>query len=99
MAGSGSLGPGAVVVGTGFGCFRHVRALRAAGLDVRAVVGRDPRKTAERARRFDVPLALGSFDETLALPGVDALTIATPPLTHAELALRAISAGKHLICE
>jgi predicted dehydrogenase len=53
MGGHESLG--AVVVGTGFGCFTHVRALRAAGFDVLGVVGRDPAKTAERARRFEVP--------------------------------------------
>jgi predicted dehydrogenase len=88
-----------VVAGTGFGCFTHVRALRNAGLDVVALVGRDSRKTDERARRFGVPLALTSFREALALPGVDAVTIATPPHTHAELALGALAAGKHVICE
>jgi len=30
---------------------------------------------------------------------VQAVTIATPPHTHAEIALKAIAAGKHLICE
>ena len=30
--------PGVVVVGTGFGCITHVRALRAAGFDVLAIV-------------------------------------------------------------
>ena len=44
---------GAVVVGAGFGCLTHAPALRAAGFAVRALVGRDPRRTAERARRFD----------------------------------------------
>jgi predicted dehydrogenase len=76
-----------------------VRALRAAGFDVLAVVGRDPAKTAARARAFEVPQACSSFDDALQLPGVDAVTIATPPHTHAELALEAIAAGKHLICE
>ncbi len=90
---------GAAVVGTGFGCYTHVRALRAAGFDVLAVVGRDPRKTAERAALFDVPAALTSIDDALALPGVDAITIATPPHTHAPLALRAIAAGRHVLCE
>jgi predicted dehydrogenase len=92
-------GIGAIVVGTGFGCFTHVRALRAAGIEVRAVVGTDPEKTAERAGRFDVPLALTSLDEALSLRGVDVITIATPPHTHAELALAAIAAGRHVICE
>ena len=65
---------GAVVVGTGFGCYTHVRALRAAGFDVHAVVGRDPAKTTERAALFDVPAALTSLDDAMALPGVDAVT-------------------------
>ncbi len=90
---------GVVVVGTGFGCYTHVRALRAAGFDVLAVVGRDPAKTAERAALFEVPGALTSLDEALALPGVDAVTIATPPHTHAALALQAIAAGRHVLCE
>jgi predicted dehydrogenase len=90
---------GVVVVGTGFGCITHVRALRAAGLDVLAVVGRDPERTRERARKFGVPVALTSLDRALALDGVDAVTIATPPHTHGDIALTAIAAGKHVICE
>jgi len=88
-----------VVAGTGFGCVTHVRALRAAGFEVLAVVGRDPARTADRASAFGVPLALTSFDEALALDRVDAVTIATPPHTHRELALAAIGAGKHVLCE
>jgi len=90
---------GAVVVGSGFGCFTHVRALRGAGFEVRALVGRDPAKTNERARRFGVSRALSSLSDALALPGVDAVTIATPPHTHAALALAALAADKHVICE
>jgi predicted dehydrogenase len=90
---------GVVVVGTGFGCVTHVRALRAAGFEVVALVGRDPARTAERARLFDVPVALTSVDEALALAGVEAVTVATPPHTHADIALAAIGAGKHVICE
>ena len=91
--------PGVVVFGTGFGCFTHVRALRGAGFDVRAVVGRNAEKTQKRADLFDVPLALTSVDDALALDGVDAVTIATPPDTHAEIARRALATGKHLILE
>ena len=90
---------GVAVVGTGFGCFTHVRALRDAGFDVLALVGRDPDKTAARAKVFDVPNAITSFGDVLLQPGVDAVTIATPPNTHAALALEAIAAGKHVLCE
>ena len=68
---------GVVIVGTGFGCITHLRALRAAGFDVHALVGRDPEKTAERARRFEVPHGLTNLADALALPGVDAVAIAT----------------------
>jgi len=90
---------GAVVVGTGFGCITHVRALRAAGFEVRALVGRDPDKTARRAAAVGVPRACTSLAESLALVDVEAVTIATPPHTHAALVLEAVRAGKHVLCE
>jgi predicted dehydrogenase len=90
---------GAVVVGTGFGCFTHVPALRAAGFEVHALVGRDPAKTARRAEAVGVARACTSYAEALALPGVAAVTIATPPHTHAPLVLHALAAGKNVLCE
>jgi predicted dehydrogenase len=90
---------GAAVVGTGFGVLTHLRALRRAGFEVRALVGRDPERTAERAQRFDVPNGLTSLDDALALPGVDVVAVATPPHTHADIVLRALDAGKHVLCE
>jgi len=90
---------GAVVVGTGYGCLTHVPALRAAGFQLRALVGRDPERTAARAERLAIPGALTSLTEALSLPGVDAVSIATPPATHASLALEAIAAHKHVLVE
>jgi len=90
---------GVVVVGTGFGCVTHVRALRAADFDVKAVVGRDHARTAERARQFAVANACTSLHEALALDEVDAVTVATPPHTHAPLVLEALAAGRHVLCE
>jgi predicted dehydrogenase len=90
---------GVVVIGTGFGCVTPLRALRNAGFEIRALVGRDRAKTERRARICGVERALTSVEEALALPGVDAVQIATPPHTHAKVALAAIAAGKHVLCE
>lgn len=91
--------PGVVVVGTGFGVLTHVPALRNAGLEAVALVGRDPAKTAARAEMFGVPVACTSLGDALAAPDVHAVAIATPPHTHCDLALQAIAAGKHVVCE
>lgn len=90
---------GAAVVGTGFGLLTHVRALRAAGIRVEALVGRDPAKTAQRAERAEIRGAFTNLDEAMKVPGVDLVTIATPPHTHADIAVRACEAGKHVMCE
>ena len=90
---------GAVVVGTGFGILTHTRALRAAGFDVVGLVGRNPAKTAERAKGAGIPNASTSLSEALALPGVDIVAVATPPHTHCEIVLESIAAGKHIVCE
>jgi predicted dehydrogenase len=91
--------PGAIVVGTGFGCRVHVPALRAAGFEVLALVGADPDRTARRAERNGIPRAMTDLDAALAIEEVTAVTVATPPDTHAEVAIAAARAGKHVICE
>jgi predicted dehydrogenase len=94
-----SAAPPVLVVGTGFGCRIHVPALRAAGFEVAALVGSDPERTTRRAERSGVPLAFTDLDEAISRTGAVAVTIATPPDTHAALALAAVSRGCHVICE
>jgi len=90
---------GAVVVGTGFGVLTHLRAMRAAGIEVKALVGRDLEKARKRAEFCDVPHGLNSLDEALALPGIDCVAVSTPPHTHSPIVLAALAAGKHVVCE
>jgi predicted dehydrogenase len=41
----------------------------------------------------------GRFEEVLGDPGIDAVSIATPPSTHYPLAKQALEAGKHVLVE
>jgi predicted dehydrogenase len=77
----------------------HVPALRNAGFEVVAMVGRDPDKTSRRAERLGVPRALTSLADAMAIPGVEVVSIATPPAEHAPVAIEAVGAGRHVICE
>ncbi|MGA2305104.1 MAG: Gfo/Idh/MocA family oxidoreductase [Acidimicrobiales bacterium] len=86
------------VIGTSFGARIHVPALRQAGFDVVALVGVDPARTARRVERLGIPHACTSLAGALEL-GLDAVSIASPPATHAPLAAAAIDAGCHVLCE
>lgn len=91
--------PPALVVGTGFGCRIHVPALRAAGFDVVGLVGTDAERTQRRAQPNGAPQIFTDLDEAIRKTGAVAVTIATPPRTHAALTLAALSHGCHVICE
>lgn len=86
------------VVGTNIGCTLHVRAFRAAGWEVSALVGRNAEQTAARAAHFSIPRALTSVAEAID-SDVDAIVVATPPATHHAIAMEAFAAGKHVLCE
>lgn len=88
------------VVGTGFGARIQVPALTASGrFEVIALVGRRADHTAGLAARLGVPHALTSLDQALAIDELAAVSVATPPDTHADYAIAAARAGKHVLCE
>ncbi|MCP1470407.1 putative dehydrogenase [Sphingobium sp. OAS761] len=91
---------GAVVVGTGFGLFTHVRALRDAGFQVHAIVGRNRERTAQRAAPLGIPLASDDLEQVLAdEPAIRLVTVATPPHAHYTPVMQAIAAGRAVMCE
>jgi predicted dehydrogenase len=69
------------------------------GTELRWVCDGDPERLERVAARFPGVRASDELDEVLADPETDALAIATPVPTHADLALRALAAGKHVFVE
>jgi len=51
------------------------------------------------ADEFNVPYFTKSFDDLLAVPGVDAVVICSPTDTHADYVVNAAKAGKQIFCE
>lgn len=87
------------IIGTGWGTRVQVPAFRAAGLPVVALAARNKEKTKQQARDLGIPFATSDWRELLARPDVQLVSIVTPPATHRELAIAALEAGKHVLCE
>lgn len=88
-----------LVVGTGFGCRIQVPAFRGAGFDVAGLVGSDAARTKDRAAANGVAEAFTDLGEAITAAGADVVAISTPPFTHCELAIEALEAGCHVLCE
>ncbi|HXG75098.1 MAG TPA: Gfo/Idh/MocA family oxidoreductase [Gaiellaceae bacterium] len=68
-------------------------------VELLAVASRDRARAEEYARRWEIPRAYGSYEELLADPDLDAVYISLPNTLHCEWSVRAVEAGKHVLCE
>lgn len=64
-----------------------------------AIGSRTQEKADEFGKEMDVPCRYGSYEALLADKDVQAVYIATPHPSHAEWAIKAAEAGKHILCE
>jgi len=72
---------------------------KASGSSLVAVTSRSLDRARDYARRHGVPRVHENVEAMLADPGVDAIYIATPPVSHHRLALAAAAAGKGCLVE
>jgi predicted dehydrogenase len=87
------------VVGTGFIGRVHTRSARLAGARLVGVAGSSPASGQQAAEELGAERAFASGEELVEADGIDVVHIATPNHLHEPLALKALAAGKHVVCE
>jgi D-xylose 1-dehydrogenase (NADP+, D-xylono-1,5-lactone-forming) len=77
-----------------------IPALRASKRNRLAAVGSRRLEAAQAyAREWRIPRAHGSYEALLADPEVDVVYVSLPNAMHAEWSIKALEAGKHVLCE
>ena len=64
-----------------------------------AIASRDLDKARQMADKLGIPTAYGSYEEILEDKSIDAIYIPLPNHLHKEWSIRAMEAGKHVLCE
>jgi predicted dehydrogenase len=73
-------------------------SLAVEGVQVIAIGARDSERAAAFAEANNIPFS-GSYDDILSNPDIELIYLALPPIVHAQLSVRALQAGKHVLCE
>jgi predicted dehydrogenase len=87
------------IIGVGFGAAVHVPGFRSEGWDVAAICSRDRAKAQKAAAEAAIADIHTDPMELIHRADLDAVAIITPPAAHHPLAMAAIRAGKHVLCE
>lgn len=77
----------------------HIPALRKSGVEIVAVCDPNRPRARELAEATGIPHVLTSHEQLLALDGLDLVTIGTPNVFHAPVAIDALRSGRHVLCE
>lgn len=89
------------IIGTGIGGAHHDGYSKLKNVRVVGLVDVDPARGKAVAERWGVPTAnaFTNHMDLLSLKGLDAVSVCTPNSLHASIAIDALKAGKHVICE
>jgi inositol 2-dehydrogenase len=79
--------------------FAHTLAFTVSEVDLVAVADADPKRSEEVASRFGAKYHYTDYCELLEREDIDAVVIATPTSTHAQVIKDASAAGKHIFSE
>jgi predicted dehydrogenase len=92
---------GVGIVGAGTIFEQHARALSDLSDRARVVAlcEVDEARLAAAAARHSIPFACRDHRRLVERPDVDLVVVASPPRYHADIAIDALRAGKHVVCE
>jgi D-xylose 1-dehydrogenase (NADP+, D-xylono-1,5-lactone-forming) len=68
-------------------------------IDLVAVASRNQERADEYAKQWSIPRAFGAYEDLLADPEIEAVYISLPNTMHCDWSIRALEAGKHVLCE
>jgi predicted dehydrogenase len=68
-------------------------------VDLVGVASRSQERAEQYASWWEIPRAYGSYDALLADDEIDAVYISLPNTLHCEWSIKALEAGKHVLCE
>ncbi len=90
-----------LLVGAGRAGLVHGRNFAAGvrGARLVAIADPDPAALEQAAAELDCARTFTNADDAVSDDGVDAVVIASPTFTHAAVAVAALGAGKHVLCE
>src|ERR1700689_2598826 len=90
----------AAVFGAGFVGRVHIEGIRRLGnVEAAAVVASTDAKAALLGEQLNIPKTAGDYRRILEDPAIDAVHICTPNALHLSMALDALQAGTHVLCE
>jgi predicted dehydrogenase len=88
------------IFGTGFMGRVHAEGVRRLGnVEVAGIAARTAEQARKLADELFIERATGDYRELLADPDIDAVHICTPNALHFPMAMAALEAGKHVLCE
>ena len=87
------------VIGVGFGAQVYIPGLRSEGWEVAAICSRNREKAAKVADAAGIADVHTDPFELIRRNDLAAIAITSPPASHRDLAIAALEAGKHVLCE